>query len=152
MKAARANRGRHYDEDFYRWTQETAELLRRGCFRQVDVEKVAEEIEDIGKRDRRELRSRMIVLLAHLLKWQAQPGRREDSSWKATIDEQRDQIALLLDDSPSLRQAFEEFLPEACRRAVRKAARETGIEQLADSQAACPWTIEQILSEVYFPA
>ncbi len=151
MNAARADRGRHYDEDFYQWTQRTADLLRRGCFHQVDANKVAEEIEDMGKRDRRELRSRMIVLLAHLLKRQVQPKRRERSSWKATIGEQRDQIALLLEDSPSLGQVIEDYLPEAFRRATKVAARETGVQQLVDSYTSCPWTLNQILDENYFP-
>src|ERR1039458_125592 len=65
-----------YDTDFFRWTQETAELLRQGRFEETDKENLAEEVADMGKRDRRELQSRMIVLLMHLMKWAAQPQFR----------------------------------------------------------------------------
>src|SRR5258708_28651731 len=63
-----------YDEDFYAWTQEQARLLRTGQFSQIDVENVAEELESMGRSDKRELDSRLEVLLMHLLKWQGQPN------------------------------------------------------------------------------
>ncbi|MCK7515885.1 MAG: DUF29 domain-containing protein [Desulfobacterales bacterium] len=65
-----------YEEDVYTWAMCNAELLRRGCFDQIDVEHIAEEIESVGKSERRELENRLILLLAHLLKWQYQPERR----------------------------------------------------------------------------
>src|ERR1035437_8746187 len=92
-----------YDSDFYLWTQQAAESLRSGVLASDDLEHVAEEIADIGKRDRRELESRMMALVMHLIKWAAQPQMRETSTWLATINEQRTQIEGVLAQSPSLR-------------------------------------------------
>jgi Domain of unknown function DUF29 len=91
-----------YDADFYRWTQSIAECLRSGRASPAELQHVAEEIADMGKRDRREVFSRMTVLVMHLMKWAAQPELREKSSWMSTIYEQRDQLNFLLADSPSL--------------------------------------------------
>ena len=113
------NDGTSYDADFYRWTQETAELVCRGEFRNVDREHLAEEIADLGKRDGREMRWRMTVLVVHLLKWQAQPQSGETSSWRQTIIEQQDQLELLFEDSQSLYRATEDELPSLCRRAAK---------------------------------
>jgi Domain of unknown function DUF29 len=68
----------------------------------------------------------MRILLAHLLKWQAQPKRRS-RSWAATIAAQRDQIEALLEESPSLRQHLDEIARSAYPRALRLAAIETGL-------------------------
>src|SRR5712692_6631427 len=91
-----------YDDDFFAWTQEQAQLLRSGEFNQLDIENIAEELESMGRSDRREIESRLVVLLAHLLKWQVQIGFRS-RSWSATIQEQRDRIRDLVGESPSLR-------------------------------------------------
>jgi hypothetical protein len=78
-----------YEADFYQWTQSTAEMIRQGRMSEVDWQHVAEEIADIGQRDHREVRSRLIVLIMHLLKWQFQPELRDRSTWRLTIVEQR---------------------------------------------------------------
>ena len=91
-----------YDEDFYIWTQRTAELICQGRFGEIDREHVAEELSDMGKRDRREVRSRLFVLIAHLLKREVQP-EKQSNSWLATIAEQRRQLSYIFEDSPSLR-------------------------------------------------
>src|SRR5207253_2702824 len=91
-----------YDADFFAWAQRTAALLRARRFDEVDVENAAQEIEDMGKRDLRELNSRVQVVLAHLLKWQLQPKKRT-RSWQITLLTQRSEIDTLLRDSPSLR-------------------------------------------------
>src|SRR5580765_4165205 len=78
-----------YDRDFFEWTQSVSEQLRRGTISRADVENVAEEIADMGKSQRSEVHSRMIVLIAHLIKWAIQPERREGSTWRSTITEQR---------------------------------------------------------------
>ena len=83
-----------YDRDFVEWTVRNAELLRAGRLEEADIEHIAEEIEDMGKRQRHELRSRLRILLIHLLKWQAQPERR-GPSWIATIGAQRAEIPKL---------------------------------------------------------
>ena len=90
-----------YDQDFATWTSETARLLRARRFDEIDIEHVAEEIEDMGKSEKRELLSRLSVLVLHLLKWKFQREKRS-SSWKATILTQRTELGRLLEDSPSL--------------------------------------------------
>jgi len=139
-----------YDADFFQWTQTTAEMIRQGRLAEVDLEHVAEEIEDMGKRDRREARSRFSVLIMHLLKWQLQPERRERSTWRATIKEQRKQLRLVLADSPSLGRIPREELPALFRSAVEDAVEETGLS--ADHfPSSCPYSAEQILASNFFP-
>src|SRR5215471_3552685 len=90
----------HYDDDFYTWTQEQAALLREGAVQELDLANLAEEIESLGKSERRALESHLEVLVLHLLKWQYQPsGRLTGHSWYDTIVEQRRQIARLLRDN-----------------------------------------------------
>jgi hypothetical protein len=98
-----------YEKDFYRWAIRNADLLSSGEFAEADIAHIAEEVRDMGSRERRELLSRLRVLTAHLLKWQAQP-ERQSFGWRAT----------------SLRQLVEDALPTAYRRAVEMAAAETG--------------------------
>src|SRR5271166_3528755 len=91
-----------YDKDVLLWSQEQARLLRAGRFAELDIEHLADEIEDVGKSEKRELASRMAVLLAHLLKWKSQPENRSNS-WRATINNQRKRIALTIKETPSLK-------------------------------------------------
>ena len=86
---------KNYEADIMAWAQEQARLLRARRFDALDIEHLAEEIEDVGKSEQRELENRMAVLLAHLLKWQHQPARR-GSSW-ATIRHQRQRIGRRLE-------------------------------------------------------
>ena len=72
-----------YEQDFYAWTVEQGRLLRTGELSAIDAVNLAEEIESMGRRDRRELENRLTVLLTHLLKWQMQPDQRS-RSWSAT--------------------------------------------------------------------
>ncbi len=73
------------------WASEQARLIRAGRFDLLDREHIAEEVEDVGKSEQRELATRMAVLLAHLLKWQHQPERR-GASWEVTISSQRQRM------------------------------------------------------------
>jgi hypothetical protein len=138
-----------YDADFFQWTQSTAEMIRQGRLAEVDLEHVAEEIEDMGKRDRREVRSGLIVLIVHLLKWEFQPDLRTPS-WDSTIDEQRTQIQLIIQDSPSLRRLPAEELAATYKRAIKRAIAQTGLG--ADRfPSSCPYTAEQILDGDFLP-
>jgi hypothetical protein len=138
-----------YDDDFFAWTQEQARLLRGGDLADIDAGNLAEEIESMGRSDRREIRSRLVVLLAHLLKWQFQPGGRT-TSWSGTIVEQRHQIDLVIADSPSLRLAVAEALDDAFRRARSLAAAETDLAETI-FPTACSYTPDQILSIDFLP-
>ena len=138
-----------YDDDFFAWTKEQAALLRSGDLSLVDVLNLAEEIESMGKSLRRELRSRLIVLLAHLLKWRHQPGFRS-RSWSATAREQRRQIRELLTESPSLRSLITRELSRLYADARETAADETGLAETV-FPAKCPFTPEQILAADFLP-
>jgi hypothetical protein len=138
-----------YDEDVVAWAEEQARHLREGCFELLDIQHLAEEIEDVGKSEQRELANRMAVLLAHLLKWQKQPGRR-GASWEITIRNQRRGIARRLNETPSLRPKLEEseWWAGVWDDATAQAAGETG---LSDFSETCPWTPEQVLDTAWLP-
>lgn len=138
-----------YDNDFVRWLGEQARLLRAGDFAALDVENLAEEIEGVSRSERRELFSRIEVLLLHLLKWRVQPGLR-CSSWSGTIDEQRNRIEAVLDDSPSLRPTIIAAVEKGYPRAKRKAVYQTRLDD-HNFPAECPFSPEQILDEDFLP-
>lgn len=134
-----------YDVDFFEWTQRVAEDLRHGRVSPADLEYVAEEIADMGKRDRREVESRAVVLIMHLLKWAFQPERREGSTWLSIIGEQRTELELNLRDSPSLKRVVRDQLPQLYRRASRRAMAEMG--DRVELPPDCPFTPEEILGD-----
>ena len=143
-----------YDSDFYLWTQQAAESLRSGVLASDDLEHAAEEIADMGKRDRRELQSRMMVLVMHLIKWAAQPLLRESSTWLATINEQRTQIEGVLAQSPSLRALLVIDLPPVYTKAAKQAAIETRIplsELKSKLGSGEPLPANLLLSEDFLP-
>jgi len=136
-----------YDQDFAVWTQQTARLLRAGRFTEIDIESLAEEVEDMGKRDRDEAHSRLRVLLAHLLKWQQQPEKRS-RSWRSTIATQRVELGQVFRRSPSMMRVLDESLAEIYFDAVEQAAIETGLP--ADSfPRDCPFSVQQILDRAF---
>jgi hypothetical protein len=138
-----------YDQDFYAWSREQAELLRAGKLVQADLEHIAEEIESMGRTEKRELVSRLTILLLHLLKWRHQPEVRGDS-WRLSIANARDEIADLLDDNPSLKAQLASIMASAYRYARRKAAVETGLaEELFPVD--CPWAFEQAKDATFWP-
>jgi hypothetical protein len=138
-----------YDEDFFEWTRRSADLLRAGRFEQADIEHIAEEIEDMGKRDLKELNSRVQVLVAHLFKWQLQPAKRS-RSWSSTIVTQRIEIEADLKQSPSLKRKVRSGLPDNYEKAVRRATAQTGLAS-DHFPAECPFTVEQILDPEFLP-
>jgi hypothetical protein len=91
-----------YERDFYHWIHQNIALLKQGRLAEIDVDILIDELENMAKRDRRELICRLMILIAHLLKWQFQPDK-QGSSWQRSIDEQRIQIMKQLEDSPSLK-------------------------------------------------
>ncbi|HYN76760.1 MAG TPA: DUF29 domain-containing protein [Lamprocystis sp. (in: g-proteobacteria)] len=138
-----------YEDDVVAWASEQARLLRSGRLDCLDIEHLAEEIEDVGKSEQRELVNRMAVLLAHLLKWQAQPGRR-GASWQITIRNQRRGIARRLDETPSLRPKLADpaWWAGVWDDATAQTAEETG---LSDFPETCPWGPGAILDEAWLP-
>jgi hypothetical protein len=141
----------HYDQDFYTWTQEQAALLREGAWQDLDVINLAEEIESLGKNDRRALGSHLRNLMLHLLKWHYQAREEGPStSWRSSIRNARADIAVLLEDSPSLRRVVPGLVTRWYGLARQDAADETGLP-LAIFPETCPWTPEQILDEGFWP-
>ena len=138
-----------YEQDFYAWTQEQAKLLRSAKFSEIDIENVAEELESMGRSDKREIDSRLEVLLVHLLKWQVQEGFRS-GSWSGSIREQRSRIEDLLGESPSLRRQVAQIKPTVYARARREAANETGLP-VRMFPTSCPFTPAQIMAEDFLP-
>jgi hypothetical protein len=138
-----------YDQDFYAWIEKNVSLLRDGRLSEVDVAHLADELEDMGKREQRELASRLGILLAHLLKWQYQPERR-GPSWVNTIAEQRLQLDGLLEQSPSLRLQLSARIERAYGYGVKVAAKETGAPGSRFS-ADCPYSEAQILDPDFWP-
>ena len=132
-----------YDKDFYEWTVRNAELLRSGRAGEADLAHIAEEIEDMGKRERRELLHRLSILIAHLLKWQVQADRRS-RSWELTVRLQRKDLEKLVAENPSLRPYLSESLPEAYEHAVVEAMTETGHPE-SDFPSTFPFTLDVVL-------
>ena len=128
---------------------EQARLLRSGDWKAVDVEHLAEEIEDMGKSLRREWESRLKVLIVHLLKWVFQPELR-GMGWQLTIQEQRDQLHELLADNPSLKNQMTASLNRTYPRAVKRTVLETSL--IAETfPKECPFRLEDILNESFWP-
>jgi hypothetical protein len=138
-----------YDSDFYAWANEQAALLRAGNLDAADIEHIAEEIESMGKTEKRELISRLTVLLLHLLKWRYQPARR-GASWEATILVQRRTLATHLVDNPSLKAMLPGAIDDAYGNAILEARAETGLD-LSTFPAACPWTVGQVFNAEFWP-
>ncbi len=138
-----------YDQDFFAWTNEQARLLRAGNLAAADIEHIAEEIESMGKAEKRELLSRLVVLLTHLLKWQYQPERR-GKSWRNTVATQRLDVADHLADNPSLRAKPGQAVEDAYKRARLAAANETDLDAEA-FPSICPWSFEQIMDNDFWP-
>ena len=139
----------NYDVDFYAWTHEQAALLRAGKLSIADIENIAEEIESMGRTEKRELINRLSVLLLHLLKWKRQP-RRRGASWEAPIKVQRLRLAGHLRDNPSLKAKLGEAIEAAYEVARVEAAAETGLAE-TDFPATSPWDFGQIMKDDFWP-
>lgn len=132
-----------YDADETAWLEAMADLIRQGRCDDLDFGHLEEYLGDMARRDRREVKSRLITLLAHLLKWTHQPDQRS-RSWRGTIIEQRQELGELAARGV-LRNHAEAVLADAYSEAVERAAAETGLA--ADSfPDACPYSLEQLLS------
>lgn len=138
-----------YDRDFFAWANEQAALLRSGRLSEADIDNIAEEIESMGRSEKRELASRLAVLLLHLLKWRFQPERR-GPSWQATIRVQRRAIVRHLADNPSLAAALPEATAQAYGDAAIEAVGETGLPESV-FPAACPWLFAQFMDPAFWP-
>ncbi|MEI6559970.1 MAG: DUF29 domain-containing protein [Rhodospirillaceae bacterium] len=138
-----------YEADFYAWSHEQAALLRAGRLDAVDIDHLAEEIESMGRAEKRELVNRLVVLILHLLKWRFQPALR-GNRWRLGVEEQRYRLADYLDDSPSLKARLPEAIRDAHRLALVDAERETGLAR-ETFPVLCPWSFEQMIAASFWP-
>jgi len=138
-----------YEIDYAQWSVEQARLLREGRLDLLDREHLAEEIEDLGRREKREIDSRLVQVLLHLLKWQFQPEKRK-GGWEASIRVHRADLKEVLSENPSLRGYAEKRLTTTYAKARLEAEKETGIayETFPDR---CPYTTAQVLDDSFFP-
>ena len=141
-----------YEKDFYLWTQETANLLKKNRFEEVDLKNLIEEIEAMGRSEKRELESRLTTIIEHLLKliyWTVEKERNM-RGWRGTVIEQRRQIQRLLKDSPSLKSFLGEIFLD-CYQVARKDTLQK--YQLSPEMfpIQSPFTIEEILDPNYLP-
>lgn len=140
-----------YEQDIVAWANEQADMLRAGQFDKLDIAHLAEEIEDVGKSEQRELANRMVVLLAHLLKWRFQPQRR-GASWEITINTQRKAIERRLRKTPSLKQSLQDidWWDDVWGDAIADAAKETGLG-MDYFPVVCPWDAADIFDSNWKP-
>jgi hypothetical protein len=146
-----------YDTDYSAWTVQTAELIRAGRFAELDIEHLLVELSDMSKSERRELYSRLLTLIAHLLKWEYQyqilteRWREFDGrSWQRTIVGQRKHIAVLLRQAPGLKAVVNEVIAEVYPDAVDLAQKETRLP-IALFPRSCPYHLTQLLDDDFYP-
>lgn len=138
-----------YDEDVAAWAERQVALLRSHQWAQLDIEHIAEEIEDMNVSHRHQLGFRMSTLMVHLLKWKCQPERRS-LMWQQTIRNQREHIARYLKKMPSLQHLLEE--PEWNDDVWADALSVAVLAGLTDLPEARPWSLEQVLALDYLPS
>ena len=138
-----------YEQDFLSWIEAQAKALKDRQVEALDWDNLVEEIESMGRSQRNELKSRLRVLLMHLIKWHWQPEKRS-TSWQLAIKEQRLSLRDLLEMSPSLRPSLPVLLPKAWQDASSSAALETGLKESTFSEI-CPWSVEDVLLDGWLP-
>lgn len=146
-----------YQKDYAEWARKNAELLRQERFSELDLEHLLEELSDMGRSERNELESRLLILIAHLLKWQFQYRQLSERwrefkgvSWRNTIIEQRKRIHRRLKKSPELKSYLPAAIADVYADAADLAAQETGLSMTAFPRT-CPYSTAELLDSDYFP-
>lgn len=132
-----------YEADETAWLETMSELIEQGRLNELDYPNLGEYLSDLARRDRREVESRLAILIAHILKWTYQPARRS-SSWRETIVVQRQELAILVERGVLHNHAVA-VLEKAYARAVEQAAAESGLAAEA-FPAECPYALDQLLA------
>ena len=144
-----ANTADLYERDYYLWLSHTAQLIKEGKFSEVDAVNLVEEIEDMGRSEKRAVKSNLIIVLLHLLKYKYQPAKRTNS-WKSSIREHRRRLRDDFQASPSLKRYFEEIFDECYQDGREQAADETGLP-LDTFPNLSPFTPTEVLNPDYLP-
>jgi Domain of unknown function DUF29 len=140
-----------YETDYYQWAKHQAELLQKNDFLAMDIEHLIEELEGMARSDKRELESRLTVLITHLLKWNLQSSLKEHwQGWEKTIIEQRTQLESLLDKMPSLHSSLEPIMQDAYPYALKWVIRETRLSK-ETFPSHCPYSVNQLLDHDFYP-
>jgi hypothetical protein len=139
-----------YERDYYSWALQQARALKEHRMEDLDWENLSDEVESLAKTERREFRSRLEVLLEHLLKWQFQASRRS-RSWRTTIAQQRLKIAEHLDENPGLKPSVTDILAQAYKAARLEVTGRYLRPSDPQPPASCPWTFEQVMDEQFWP-
>ena len=142
-----------YEQDFYLWIQETVELLKKGQLEQLDIENLIEEVDSMGKSQRKELKTRLIVLIEHLLKLQYWTTEKDYNArgWRNTIVEQRRQIAYTLVDSPSLKAIINDMFLDCYQDARNDTLRKYQLPLTLFPQE-CPFSLLEVLDPDFIPS
>ncbi len=138
-----------YETDYLKWIETTLEKLRSRDYDHVDWKNLIEEIGEMGRSERRSLKSNLIVVLVHFLRWQLQPDRRS-GSWEGSIIEHRRRIREALDDSSSLQPFLEDVFDQCYLQAVKQAKAETRLSSETFSRQ-CPYQLVEVMSDEFLP-
>lgn len=137
-----------YDQDYHSWLESTIQHLKSSNFSEVDWENLIEELEDMGRSEKRAVYSNLKILLLHLLKYRYQPEKRS-KSWLSSICEHRQRLHRSFRESPSLKNYFEIVIPESFEDARELTSKETGLN-INSLPNECPFSIEEILDREFF--
>jgi len=139
-----------YERDYYTWALQQARALKEHRLDDLDWENLSDEVEGLAKTERRELRSRLKVLLEHLIKWQLQPQRRSRSS-STTVAMRRLEIREHLDENPGLKPSVAEVLAQAYKAARLDVSGRFLRRSDPQPPDSCPWTFERVVDEQFWP-
>lgn len=148
LSVVQASNKLEYEKDFFKWTKTQAKILKKLEFEKLDIEHLIEEIESLGKSEKRALKSYLEVLLTHMLKYLYQPDFRS-RSWELSIKHSRNKFKEVLSDNPSLKSQLESIILSAYKDARLKAALETQLPENTFPEE-CPWGKKQISDEKFF--
>lgn len=131
--------------DYCLWSKTQADLLRKGDFSHMDIDNLIEEIESLGRSEKRALRSHLTNILLHLLKKKYQP-EKWTRSWDLSIVNSTNEAKSIIEENPSLKMYAQEIFTKAFKNAVDNAIAETGLEKSVFPEN-CPLTLEKLLKE-----
>jgi Domain of unknown function DUF29 len=143
------------DDDFYAWLLDQSASLRSRRSNFVEWDAVAEELEAMAAKERRDLVGQLRTVLTHLLKWQYSAARRSESSWRDSIVRARQDAMEILDDSRTLKNELPTHLNKAYRQARSLAGSQMRFNKRDWQELfpeTCPWDAErEVLNEDFFP-